>query len=653
MARNRSLCSARTRNVYLIRFTVVFCLFNYIYFKNDVRKVNNDDDYSSKATDWQGIEANATPTNAEPTIGPTIGPTSAPTIPGLCGALGSHSPLKLWMDHISDILAASQHHHYDKKFSLKTLVAYVLQLITPRLHLAQRAVPNNWKHIENVMSKLDARFSYLQSEGDGNSPPPPIKILVMGGSVTMGINCKSGIRFYDNNPCAWPAQLERLVNQAMHRFLGLENVSNDDKQYNLIHVHNAAVGGTNTAVGTKILKYHILSEPSYDIIINAYSTNDMHVNTMKEAQEAGLTIQQATFEMAQNFTRVALGRCTVPHGHTPLLIYLNDYLGNEQREILRTTDFSQSIQVLANYYGFGFVSYADTVRDLVYGTTQKNLFSPPGWYKDPASMSREVHPPFPMHLATSYIMTFYFLQMAHRACLFEGNSNNTWSKVSHWDGEPENVTIPGIPALRGNVRDWDQHPRRPPPGLLPRLNATLSLEHISKLWNDAEPVTCGRNAHRCPIAFLDQVVPGSTTEVANEYFAPYIQQQSGWSWDCDATCYRSPKRGFLPNVTSAQHQPTMVLVVPVDKGTELNVVTIFYLRSYGPKFANSTTRVDIAQDDDGQTASSTLYGTHDKRTSESYTEEIRLPKPATRTLKIDIKLVGGTAFKIQGIAVCS
>jgi len=434
----------------------------------------------------------------------------------------------------------------------------------------------------------------------------------------------------------------------------------------------------------------------------------MHVNSLNEAKAAGLTTRDMTFDMAQNFTRVALQKCTIPHGRTPLLLWLDDYLGNEQREILSTTELSQSIQVLANYYGFGFVSYADTVRDIVYGSTNETVLSPEGWYGFPkdgsptSPMQREIHPPFTMHLATSYVMSFYFLQMAHRVCQFgsyniddapdvtfnddeanknhndndaqqqqqqqQQNSNRYWPKVSTWDGTPEAAKVPGLPAVQRSIHF--NPPNRPPEGLPPRLSESLSLEHVTELWRKAEPITCsssstshtgeGQRKPKCPIAWLANVVVDSTPEATNKYFEPYMKQPSGWVWMCDQGCKNNPKYGFMPNVTTTTEDSTtagatMTLDIPVKNNQELNVVTLFYMRSYGPKWKNSETRIDLFRDgfQNNVAASATIFGTHLKATTETYTEEIRLSQPAKKRLRIDIQHVNGSTFKLQGIAVCS
>ena len=55
------------------------------------------------------------------------------------------------------------------------------------------------------------------------------------------------------------------------------------------------------------------------------------------------------------------------------------------------------------------------------------------------------------------------------------------------------------------------------------------------------------------------------------------------------------------------------------------------------------------------TRSTNLYGFHDKRTSEMYTESIELPTTVTANdgLRLSISLVNGTTFKIMGLAICS
>ena len=149
----------------------------------------------------------------------------------------------------------------------------------------------------------------------------------------------------------------------------------------MVEITKISMGGTNTAVGAQIFEYELLPEAARnpDIVLNAYSTNDMHILTILEAESGNQTLRDRVFEITQEFVRVVLEKrpCQT---HQPLLLHMDDYLGNEQREIWATTELSQGVSVLAHYYGFASMSYANIVRQWVYGDTRETWFSPEGWY---------------------------------------------------------------------------------------------------------------------------------------------------------------------------------------------------------------------------------------------------------------------------------
>ena len=292
----------------------------------------------------------------------------------LCEFMQQHSPMSLWAENLDKIFAASQM-DIDKKFALHDMTAHILQLVTPRLALGQRSLPR--EGAGRVIEKLQARWDSLQR--NASDATPKVRILVLGGSVTKGVLCKTGVRHYNNAGCSWPARLEHLINTIAGR--------------DVIEVVNLSAGGTNTKTGTTLMEFGLIPPGARDpdIVINAFATNDMHVLTMREAANNNMTLRDKTFTMAKDFTRVVMGD-PCPEKR-PLLLFLDDYLGNEQRSILQTTELSQGLQVLANYYGYGLVSYPDVVRDWVYGTTTETAFSPAGWYKEnKEGMFREIHP---------------------------------------------------------------------------------------------------------------------------------------------------------------------------------------------------------------------------------------------------------------------
>jgi len=75
---------------------------------------------------------------------------------------------------------------------------------------------------------------------------------------------------------------------------------------------------------------------------------------------------------------------------SPLIIYLDDYVGNEQDKGLKTMAFSSALKTIAKYYRIMSVSYADAIRHIVYAHTRETWFSSK-WYENDEYL-RQVHP---------------------------------------------------------------------------------------------------------------------------------------------------------------------------------------------------------------------------------------------------------------------
>eukprot|EP00568_Trieres_chinensis_P009321 CAMPEP_0183293058 /NCGR_PEP_ID=MMETSP0160_2-20130417/1899_1 /TAXON_ID=2839 ORGANISM="Odontella Sinensis, Strain Grunow 1884" /NCGR_SAMPLE_ID=MMETSP0160_2 /ASSEMBLY_ACC=CAM_ASM_000250 /LENGTH=709 /DNA_ID=CAMNT_0025454115 /DNA_START=16 /DNA_END=2145 /DNA_ORIENTATION=+ len=624
-----------------------------------------------------------------------------------CEILGGRSaPMALWTTFVDKIFAASRHPTLDPNFVLHDATAHVLKLLTPRLPLAQRSVPRDWRHIGSLMDKVGRRVEYLNRrsaggivERDGNKnnasvvdedePPPPVRILVLGGSVTMGFNCWTGIRKYTNYNCAWPARLENLVNRLVSGGDG-----GDGGDGKLVEVYNAAVGSTNTATGTALVEFDLLPPEARnpDVVINAYSTNDMHILSVEQARSKNMTLRDATFEAAQEFARAVLGRCSnggrrsslsssrspsssspSPPSLPPLLLWLDDYLGNEQREILATTELSQSVQVLANYYGFGFVSYADAVRDLVYGTSTEVMFSPAGWYRENRrGMFREIHPGATMHIAASYAVAYYLLNLGTTYCSLESwdpvHLDSTTNYTTSLDSIPTNGshgTIKGLPALL-NPDGFQGRPKPRPTGLPPPLDSRTDLENVSKDWkrqSDERPgcTVTPDGKPKCPFSWvsgISQDVQWNTEpqDVFRRHFASHVvpEEPSGWGLIDDRTNKRQAKKfGFVPTLGETGVPDAVMTMKFAFDDQEIRILTVFYLKSYGDKWTNSSAQMKVVGDDGDTTLGTrSLTGFHDKRTSEMYTDRIDLSSP-TRNLTVTFEHTGGTTFKLMGIAVCS
>jgi lysophospholipase L1-like esterase len=192
------------------------------------------------------------------------------------------------------------------------------------------------------------RYRYLQLSPQQRAavpPPRPLKILIMGGSLLVGTNCgktKSELGFQFAMPkreCNWSNRLGEFLNPYFgNSFFCLD----------MVQVTKVAMGGTNTATRNVIWQYDLIPEEARnpDIVFNAYSTNDMHILTILEAQSANTTLRDKVFEMTQDFARQVL-YTLCESKPPPLLLHVNDYLGNEQRKIWDERGQSLSAKSLA------------------------------------------------------------------------------------------------------------------------------------------------------------------------------------------------------------------------------------------------------------------------------------------------------------------
>ena len=138
--------------------------------------------------------------------------------------------------------------------------------------------------------------------------------------------------------CTWSNRVGQFLNTF---FLGQGSPTEP-----LVEVTKVAMGGTNTASASVIWHFDLIPKEARnpDIVINAYSTNDMHILTVLEAESSNITLRDRTFEMMQEFVRQILQTkhcpketflngddgedATTNDPVPPLLIHMDDYLGN-------------------------------------------------------------------------------------------------------------------------------------------------------------------------------------------------------------------------------------------------------------------------------------------------------------------------------------
>jgi len=151
----------------------------------------------------------------------------------ICSAFGSKNALDIWFDNKELILEASLNNFpaigFKNKLDLpqqqvENFTAWLRQMfayLTPfRLQKSIKNLPD-LDSMNRVIDILEKRRSHLLKKRriderykfeDDESAPPPLKIFVAGGSVTLGSNCGANPinkKKYWPTDCNWPDRLQR------------------------------------------------------------------------------------------------------------------------------------------------------------------------------------------------------------------------------------------------------------------------------------------------------------------------------------------------------------------------------------------------------------------------------------------------------------
>jgi hypothetical protein len=391
----------------------------------------------------------------------------------------------------------------------------------------------------------------------------------------------------------------------------------------------------------------------------------MHYNSVQSALAKNITLERSVIELNQDYVRQVLTpkrECGHP---PPLLLYLDDYLGNEQNEVMTTMISSQAIHLISGYYGLGSISYADAVRDIIYGDN-KEWWYHPNWFENGA-YQRAVHPHMGMHTSTTWIVAFYFINLVTTYCSLPAREISSLQRHSHLHAGLDQDSKPT--KLLGG-------PKQRPRGLPPALTDDLSLENITQLWLDGAESTnkLWKSATECAnkgkVASNDEQIEKpcmyswvvglerflDKTKNLEGKLKPQITSNEGWSAADD-----NGKLGWVPAGNSSKFTMEWKSVTQ-----PVRALTLMIMRSYGEKWEGSRLKVEIWSDQKLM-ASDEIVGFHDKKTSETYNIKMKIGDNSQGTqsdaaldneitigshLKVTFELVGGKAFKISGMAIC-
>jgi len=612
--------------------------------------------------------------------------------------------------------------------------------------------------------------------------PRPLRIAFFGGSVVLGTNCRAllgtlGFSLHlPKRHCNYAHRFQiflnnllmqytidsineehrhrvgtngqLLINANMRKKLLLKHAHEKDEdrfRFQHIHLTKLTMGGTNTRAGTKIVEYNLGLEgensqeseglsfaQDIDVIVNGYSTNDMHVLSMQESQGQNLTHREYVLQIQQEFVRAIYNNyesqvtrfdterqdCNGSNGDgdpteknrsesptVPLLLFINDYVGNEQNEIINIMEMEQSLQSLSTYYGgiipLATISFAKMIQSsILFQDVYETWFSP-DWFEKMVNLAsnegdvvgelgefslvRQIHPGMGMHIAMPWVISYNLLHYLVSYCQTPLGTATTLSSRVLGDYTKSFMTeVAPLP------QSWTQEvPGKPrtAEGLLPpQLTRNTSIESLGKhFWygdgdrrkqkHDHEEfgiqghdTTTSACTHQRPCLFA--WIGGLSQQQNNmtwieETFDWYTvsatdTSQSIGSVDSWKLVRDNGKIGWVPREGGVGDKT--ILRFP-NVTQSLSKIEIFYMKSYGKRWEGSAARIEVStlvtsKSDDADwkvLEGRSLLAYHAKNTSEMYTESIVLSPaiPTGASLQLTYTLASGQTFKLMGLAICT
>mmetsp|Transcript_15778 Transcript_15778/g.45456 ORF Transcript_15778/g.45456 Transcript_15778/m.45456 type:complete len:323 (-) Transcript_15778:1698-2666(-) len=171
------------------------------------------------------------------------------------------------------------------------------------------APPKEIVQILKLAAEIKLHNSLASDEKDKRS----LRILLLGGSVTIGTTCSwpeglgiPKLRHWSaaGERCAWSFVLEKILDSVI--FEGQK----------VVKIENIATGGQSSETGTMVLEYELFLNPEKapDVVISAFSAN--------EAQEPQTDV--IFYDFMQNFVKAAQ-RLQPCNNHAPLVMMVDDF----------------------------------------------------------------------------------------------------------------------------------------------------------------------------------------------------------------------------------------------------------------------------------------------------------------------------------------
>jgi hypothetical protein len=599
---------------------------------------------------------------------------------------GAATASSLWYSSLIQIHNASIHPRDTQRRLHANWTRQLLQFLAPNLlEQGLRASPS-YTSLEPIFTKLYHRLV--------NDSAPPLKIIVFGGSTAEGVGCSrvskelfggqqvktKGTTGQGRN-CAWPFRLQVFLDQ----FLG----------QGVIEINNLAVGGSTSDLTEPFLKYW-LYPPFFrptgpDIVINAHSTNDNNppafhyatLNTTGDDFHANRFTQRN-----QDFIETAINSRHCTGQAQPLVLYVDEYMGNIQDVLLGDGQGLERMQLLADMFPqVGLISPASAVRPFVFADIWEVVFSP-NWKKAKGGSSNfnnsqtavNVHFGLSGHVTIMWVVAYAMLQLTLDFC-----------EDSRGHHRPAHVAPSLLLSSLAKTSQFLSIAKTPPKFLFwnkrqeidetegsaqsPAAAPLGVLSNISNIWRESVAVkyrdermycesrgqTTEQLDDRTPCVFAFLAAPLGThgnQDDLNNYLRPFIMlKASGGGWEA-----RNDLRedGFVNKLGLVATRPDATVTLALrNLQKPVRVITLHTLKSFGEKWLDARAKFTLEVFEKGLQVymhEFVIEGVHNQNTSISYPFRLDLhdrQASVGSTIRFRIDLIGGTTFKINALMFCS
>jgi hypothetical protein len=598
---------------------------------------------------------------------------------------------EVWNELRSDILNTTYHHYpsdhpvdYARIRRFRGWVDHLFGFYTAARLKRSQAYPAPPESVRNLLELIQKRI-------EDPSSNDPIRIVVMGGSVTTGRDCQiNPLNLFNSGDaeesvtqrwCAYASRLEGLLNSVLFpriqrlRKRGGKPIKDDgsttsDDGDHVFEVKNVAIQATNSQVGAMVLEHWLLpfleKEPPH-VIISSYSANDAY----DEDEDTFRIHHQDWVRAAHN-----LRPCD---DHLPLVVLADDAF--EHGDLLfQALEQTGSIYKTASWHNVMAVMYNSVIRQQAdYASNFSEAEGHPLF-----GSGREMlnHPGMGFHMAQAWTLFFNLVGAFHDACTepytepppsptprvdtVNPNHDEDGDRTVASAGKNTGITFQPfsepLSKYRGRYHetgidvmiDWKKNQA------LKAKRCGLQAKNMTTITRKDEETQRPKYSTRtCAYAWMVSAMslvygePVWSDNDVERALTHIMTENNGW------VSVDRPKAGWYTN--SSLEQPSFS--IELRKITmSVDYLTLVTLKSYHPEFADSWIEVKVEITSPSRPISPPraaryeVDGFHDKKISVSYPHRFRLPGEGGAevgdTIRATFTRMGGTAFKMSGMAFC-